>query len=122
MAKNLVSSPILPPLAQMWAQKFFLSNSSLQDVSHYCKLSLYALSRKNNKQNLTKCQKTPSFRPDFSPCGPNSGRQICFKSLISSVTIYHGHLSSCTISQKTNDPISRKLSDGQTDGQADERV
>ena len=37
-----------------------------------------------------------------------------------SVTRYHGQLSSCTISEKTNDPILRKLSDGRTDGQTDE--
>ena len=32
------------------------------------------------------------------------------------VTRYHGQLSSCTISEKTNDPILRKLSDGWTEG------
>ena len=66
--------------------------------------------------------KKPSFRPDFSPCGPNSGRQIFLKSLPSSVTIYHGHLSSWTIPEKTNDPIFRKLSDGRTDGQTDRQT
>ena len=39
----------------------------------------------------------------------------------SSVTRYHGQLSSCTISKKTNDPILRKLSDGRTDGRIDGR-
>ena len=39
-----------------------------------------------------------------------------------SVTRYHGQLSSCTISEKTNTPILRKLSDGQTDGWVDGRV
>ena len=38
-----------------------------------------------------------------------------FKNLASSVTRYYGQLSSCTISQKSKDPILRKLSDGQTD-------
>ena len=42
-----------------------------------------------------------------------------FKNLASSVTRYHGQLSSCTISEKTNDPILRKLSDGQTDRPTD---
>ena len=37
-----------------------------------------------------------------------------FKNLAPSVTKYHGHLSSCTISEKTNDPILRKLRDRQT--------
>ena len=41
------------------------------------------------------------------------------KNLPSSVTRYHDQLSSCTISEKTNDLILRKLSDGRTDGRAD---
>ena len=53
--------------------------------------------------------KKPSFRSNFGPFGPNSGRQIFFKNLALSVTRYHGQLSSCTISEKTNDPILRKL-------------
>ena len=42
-----------------------------------------------------------------------------FKNLASSVTRYHGQLSSCTISEKINDPILRKLSDRRTDAQTD---
>ena len=61
--------------------------------------------------------KKPSFRPDFYPVGPNSGSQLLLKNLAPSVTRYHGHLSSCTISEKTNYPILRKLSDGRTDRQ-----
>ena len=38
------------------------------------------------------------------------------KNLATSVTRYHGQLSSCTISEKINDPILRKLSDGRMDG------
>ena len=45
--------------------------------------------------------KKDSFRLDF---GPNSGRQVFF-----SVTRYHGPLSPCTISEKTNDSILSKL-------------
>ena len=63
--------------------------------------------------------KKPSFRSDFGPFGPNSGRQFFFKYLASPVTRYHDQLSSRTI-KKTNDPILRKLSDRQTDGQTDE--
>ena len=49
------------------------------------------------------------------PLGPNSGHQFFFeKNLAPSVTIYYGQLSSCTISEKTNDPILRNLSDRQT--------
>ena len=48
--------------------------------------------------------------------GPNLGHQIFFfKNLALSVTRYYGQLSSCKISEKTNDPIMRKFSDGRTD-------
>ena len=42
------------------------------------------------------------------------------KNLASSVTGYHVQLSSCTKSEKTNDPI-RKLSNGRTRGRTDKR-
>ena len=68
MAKNLVSGPILPHLAQIPAAKY-----------------------------------------------------LFFRNLASSVTRYHGQLSSCTISEKNNDPILRKLSEGRKDGRTEER-
>ena len=55
-------------------------------------------------------------KPQFGPLGPNSGRQkFFFKNLGTSLTRYHDQLSSCTISEKTNDPILRKFSDGRID-------
>ena len=61
------------------------------------------------------------FGSDLGPLDLNSGRENSFfKNLASSVTRYHGQLSSCTISEKTNYPILRKLSEGQTDGQKEE--
>ena len=44
-----------------------------------------------------------------------------FKNLAPSVTRYHGQLS-CIISEKTNDPILRKLGDWRTDWQTDEQT
>ena len=43
-----------------------------------------------------------SFRPDFGPFGSNSGGHFFFffLNLASSVTRYHGQLSSSTISEK----------------------
>ena len=70
--------------------------------------------------------KKPNFGPDFGLFGPNLGCCIFFRNLASSVTRYHGQLSSCTISEKTNDPIVTKLSDGRTEsrteGQTDGRA
>ena len=45
-----------------------------------------------------------------------------FKNMASSVIRDHGQPSSCTIPEKTNDPILRKLSDGRTDRRTDERT
>ena len=51
---------------------------------------------------------------------PDSGPPIFRpKNLAPSVTVYYGQLSSCSISEKANDPILKKLSDGQTEGRAD---
>ena len=59
--------------------------------------------------------KKSNFGPDFGPFGPNSDCQIFFfQNLAPSVTRFHGHLWSCTILEKTDDPILRKLSDGRT--------
>ena len=44
------------------------------------------------------------------------------KNLALSVTRYHSQLSLCTISEKTNDPILRKFSDGRIDRGTDRRM
>ena len=69
--------------------------------------------------------KKPHFEPDVGTLGPNLGHQnVFFKNLASWITRYHGQLSSCTISGKTNYPILRKLIDAwtcrRTDRQTDE--
>ena len=58
MAKNLVSGPIVGPLAQIWAPKNVLRILPQLHVRHCCKLSLYAISRKTNDANLGKQQKS----------------------------------------------------------------
>ena len=68
--------------------------------------------------------KKPHFRSHIGSFGPNSGRQFFFfffffKNLVPSVTRYHGQLSSSTISEKTNDPVLRKFSEGRTDRQTE---
>ena len=58
---------------------------------------------------------------DLTYVGSKFGpRNSSFKNLASSVTRYHGQLSSCTISEKTNDLILRKFGDGRTDILVDE--
>ena len=57
--------------------------------------------------------------------GPNSGfcaQIFFFKNLDLSLTRYHGQLSSCTISEKTDDPILRKFNDGRSDRRTDRRT
>ena len=63
----------------------------------------------------------PHFGPNYARLAQILAAKLFFKNLALSVTRYHGQLSSCTISKKTNDPILRKISDGRTDGQKDER-
>ena len=64
-----------------------------------------------------------NFGPDLGTLDPNLGRQnLFFKNLAPSVTRYYGQLSSCTITEKTNDPILRKISDGLTDIGMDRRT
>ena len=54
---------------------------------------------------------------------PDLGRQFSFRNLALSVNKYDGTLSSCILSEETNNPILRKFSDGrsciQRDGQRD---
>ena len=122
MAKKLILGLILALLAQICPTptphpQFYLFILPLLDVRHCCKLSLCAISRKTNKPNMRKWQK-PIFRPNFGPFGLKSGHHFFFfKNLALSVTRYHGQLSSCTISEKTNDPILRIVSERWTDRQ-----
>ena len=94
---------------------------SLLDVTRCCSLLLCAISGKTNEVNLRKWPKT-NIRSDFVSLGPNLGHQIFFfLNLVFSVTRYH-QLSSCTISEKANDPILRKVSDGRTSGRTNEQT
>ena len=58
--------------------------------------------------------KTPSFGPNFGPFGPNSNLKIFF------FFKYSGFVSQNRISEKTSDPILRKVNDRRTDGQTNE--
>ena len=70
------------------------------------------------KNQTSENGKKPSFGPDFGPFWPKFGLpKLFFKNLALSFTRCHVQLPSCTISEKTNDPILRKLSDRRTDGQ-----
>ena len=63
--------------------------------------------------------KKTHFGPDLGLLGSNSDCNFFFKNLASSVTRYHGHLSLCTILEKTNDPFLKKRRDGWTDRQTE---
>ena len=63
--------------------------------------------------------KKTSFGPDFSPFGANSDCQFFFSKIWLSGIKCYGQLSSCTIPEKTNDPILGKLSDTLTDTRTD---
>ena len=102
---------------------FFSWISTLLDVRHCYKL-LFEVSRKTNEPNFRKWQKklvsgTILAHLAQIPAAIFLLLLFCFfvffKNLALSVTRYHGQLSSCTISDKTNDPILRELSERRTD-------
>ena len=71
-------------LARFWSlwpdfgpSNFFSSILPKLDVRKFCKLSLYAISRKTNEQNLRKWQKT-QFQAEFWPIWPIFGPPIFF--------------------------------------------
>ena len=70
-----------PDLGPFWLkyrlQKLFSWVLPLLDVIHCCKLSLYAMKRKTNKQTWKNGKKS-SFGPDFGLFGPNSSYQFFF--------------------------------------------
>ena len=58
--------------------------------------------------------KNLGLSPNLAHFGPNLVPNFfffSFKNLASSVTSYYGQLTTCTVSEKTNDPILRKRSD-----------
>ena len=93
MVKNLTSGPI-DPTPPPSPKKFFLWVLPPLDVRYCRKLSLHAIFRKMKNPNSVKWWETSFF--------------ILFQKPASSVNRYHVQLSSCTISEKTNDPILRK--------------
>ena len=58
MAKKPSFGPDFGPFVQIWPPNMFSSILPLLDVRHYYKLSLYAISSKNNEPVLRKQQKT----------------------------------------------------------------
>ena len=115
MKKNPNFGPDFSSFGPNLGPKIFLWVLPLLDVRHYCKLSLHAISRKSNDQNSRKWGK-PHFGPHLGLLGLIRSQKFFFKNLASSATRYHGQLSLCTISQKTNGLILKKLSDRQMGG------
>ena len=67
--------------------------------------------QRNLMNQIEKMVRKTSFGHDFGPLWPKFGLPFFFKNMAPSVTRYHGHLSSCTISEKTD-----RQTDGRTDG------
>ena len=119
MAKNLISDPIFCCFAKIWGPKFFSWILPLLDVRHCRKLSSYSISQKAHDPNLIKWVKI-SFWAWFRLVGAEFRPPNSFQS--SSVTKYHGQLSSCKTLEKTNDSSLKKLlTEKWTDGRMDEQ-
>ena len=108
LVQNLTSCRIL---AEVWAQKNFLQVLPVLDVRYCRKLIIVCNFKERVWSKLNKMAKNRIL--DLQIRAAN----FFFKNLASLVTKYHGQLSSCTISDKTNDPILKSLSsDRRTDG------
>ena len=85
----------------------------LLDVRHYTSYHCMQSQEKRMIQTRWNGEKTRAVRPKFGPFF--FFFNFFFQKLALSVNRYRGQLSSCTISEKTDDPILIKFSDGQTD-------
>ena len=122
MAKTYFWDRFLPLWPKFGPQNIFSWILPPLDVRHSCRLSLYAISRKTNERNLTKWQKT-QFWTRFWPIWPKLRppkffSDICLCQSLDTMVSYH-HVQ---YSEKTNNPILRKLSDRRMDGQTDGRT
>ena len=91
----------------------------LIDVRYCCKLSFQGKLMIQTWEIDKKTSVWACFRP-VEPKFRLKNKWFFFRNLASSVTRYHGMLSSYTRLEKTNNPFLRKLSDGpdrRTDGQ-----
>ena len=108
VVRNLILGSILACLAHVWAQKDFLWVLSLllfiSDVKHCYKLCVFK-ENIQTKEIEKKIKKKTYFAPDLGPLGPNLGHYFFFQNQALSVTRYYGQLSSCKLSEKTNDSI-----------------
>ena len=118
MAKNLILSPILACLAEIWVQKIFSCILLLIDVRYCRKLSSYSISRKTFNPNSRKWGEA-SFWAWFRHVGPKFGQPIFFskiwlcQSLDIMVSYHHvKHPKKLMIQSWKN-----LLTNGRTDGQ-----
>ena len=117
MVKNLILGPIFAFLTKILATKFFFRVFYLDqmlDIVASCNCMQFQEKRMQFK--LSKMVKNLILGLIQACWAKIQTANFFLKNLASSVTRYHGQLSSCTISEKTNDPILRKLSGGPKDG------
>lgn len=82
MTQNIILCPTLAYLVQIWTLPFCCCCCCCCEfcniVTNCCKLSLLAISIKNNEPTLRNWQKNSNFEPDFGSFGPNLGRHFLF--------------------------------------------
>ena len=117
--KMAILGPIFPELGPL---KLFLCVLHLLDVKHYCKLSLYAISRKTKDSNSRKWPKTWFWGSALGPWAQIWAanfflKKIWFSQSLDTMVSYHY----VQCQEKASDPILRKISDGWTDRLTDQR-
>ena len=109
MAKNVISSKILARLTQILTPKIFRGFYLQQMLEIVASCNCMQFQEKTSNPNSRKWQKKLIFGLIQAHWTEIRDAKTFFKNLASSVTRYHGQVSSCKISGKTNDPILRKF-------------
>ena len=119
MVKKLIWGSILARLAKIWVSKIFFVGF-IYTKCYTLSQAIIACNFKANVRSKLKKMTKNHISDLIQAIRPKFGASIFFfKNLVSSVTRYHDRLSSCKISEKTNDPVFRKLSDRPKDGLTD---
>ena len=114
-------------LQSYWSRAFWPISQELDfsQVKDLCKNTaniikfLYRQIQKKLKQNFPINSKNPVFGP-FWPIFPIFwGKRFFKKNLALPRTTRHGPITPCWVSEKTNEPIPRKLPDWRTEGRMD---
>ena len=114
--------PILARLTQIWAPTFFFESFNSTRYQILSQAIIVCNFKEKVWSKFNKMTKNLILDLIWARCPQIRVANLFFKNLALSLLRYHGQLLSCTILEKANDSILRKLSDERTDRQIDRRA